>query len=308
MNKKLTRKISDYILIITGTVFIAVSVSLFQTPAKLAPGGILSIATIVYHTLGLDTGLTYFALSVPIFILSLKLFGKIYTLRTLFPILLLSGCTSLCNMIFGYDGILDYARDLSVLLSCLYGGVLSGIGIGLVMKGGSNTGGTDTIGLALSRFTHIPVGTAILAIDSIIIISSAFIFGIEKAMLGVVFTYIVSVVLNKTLLSFGASNAKTIYIISNNLEEIGNFITVKLNKGGTLIPAKGLYSKDAKEMLMTVIPNHQVSQLVRFIHDTDSNAFLIIENANQVFGEGFMPINDFVEKQKNDVTQKNLQQ
>ena len=117
-------------------------------------------------------------LSIPIFLLGMKLFGSYYGAKSLLGTLALSLFTSLWCRIFGYEGILDYSKDMNVWLSCLYGGVLAGTGIGLVMKSGSNTGGTDIIALIISRYTHIPAGTSLLIVDGIIIAASAFVFSV----------------------------------------------------------------------------------------------------------------------------------
>ena len=248
-------------------------------------------------------GLTILALSVPIFLLGMKLFGKTYGAKSLIGTLALSFFTSLWCRIFGNEGILDYSKDMSIWLSCLYGGVLAGFGIGLVMRSGSNTGGTDILALILSKYTHIPAGTSLLIVDGTIIAASAFIFSIESAMYAVIVSYIVSLMINKIVLSVGTGYARTAYIISDKLDEIGTFIIRELDRSGTVISAKGLFSQEDKPMLMVVLPNYTVAKLVRFVHDTDPDAFMTILDTYQVLGEGFTPLGQVVEDQKNDVTQ-----
>ncbi len=139
--------------ILTGSFLTAVGIALFTAPAKIASGGVSGIATIFYHTLGFDIGLSIFVLSVPLFVLGVAIFGKEYGIRSLAGTLFLSLFTYLLNRFFGYGGLLDYANVLSVLLSAIFGGVMMGIGIGLVMRSGANTGGTDIVAQIVARFT-----------------------------------------------------------------------------------------------------------------------------------------------------------
>lgn len=303
MQLKTKQKFIDYTYIIIGSAVTALSIALFTTPAQIAPGGVSGIGTILYHMFGIDVGLSIFVLSVPVFIAGVKLFGSLYGVKSLIGTVALSAFTSFWNLIFGYDGILDYSREMSLWLSVLYGGVLAGIGIGLVMKGGSNTGGTDIMALILARYTKITTGTSLMIIDAVIIAASAFVFSLESALYAIVVAFITSVALDKVVLSIGTGYAKEITIISDRLEEIGAFITKELDRSGTVLPAKGLYSGQDKKMLMTVIPKEYISRLVRKVHELDNSAFMIIQDTYHVLGEGFVPIEEMIAKQHNDVTQ-----
>ena len=303
MQLKTKQKFIDYTYIIIGSAVTALSIALFTTPAQIAPGGVSGIGTILYHMFGIDVGLSIFVLSVPVFIAGVRLFGSLYGIKSLIGTVALSAFTSFWNLIFGYDGILDYSREMSLWLSVLYGGVLAGIGIGLVMKGGSNTGGTDIMALILARYTKITTGTSLMIIDAVIIAASAFVFSLESALYAIVVAFITSVALDKVVLSIGTGYAKEITIISDRLEEIGAFITKELDRSGTVLPAKGLYSGQDKKMLMTVIPKEYISRLVRKVHELDNRAFMIIQDTYHVLGEGFVPIEEMVAKQHNDVTQ-----
>lgn len=303
MQLKTKQKFIDYTYIIVGSAVTALSIALFTTPAQIAPGGVSGIGTILYHMFGIDVGLSIFVLSVPVFIAGVRLFGSLYGIKSLIGTVALSAFTSFWNLIFGYDGILDYSREMSLWLSVLYGGVLAGIGLGLVMKGGSNTGGTDIMALILARYTKITTGTSLMIIDAVIIAASAFVFSLESALYAIVVAFITSVALDKVVLSIGTGYAKEITIISDRLEEIGAFITKELDRSGTVLPAKGLYSGQDKKMLMTVIPKEYISRLVRKVHELDNSAFMIIQDTYHVLGEGFVPIEEMVAKQHNDVTQ-----
>ena len=304
MDRKTRRSVIDYTYTVAGSAITALAIALFTNPAQIAPGGVSGIGTILYHLLGIDVGLSIFVLSLPLFLVGMRLFGKMYGLKSIVGTALLSAFTSLWTLIFGANGILDYSHEMALWLSCLYGGVLSGLGMGLVMKGGSNTGGTDIAALVMARFTHLTTGTCLMLIDGVIIASSAFIFSLESALYAIIVAYITTLVLDKIVLSMGTGYAKTVYIISDRLDEIGSYILNELERSGTVIPAKGLYTGQDRPMLMTVIPNQSISRLTATVHDIDEKAFMVISDTHHVLGEGFTPISTLVERQHSDVTQE----
>lgn len=303
MRTKEKQTILDYLYITAGSAITALAIAVFTNPAQIAPGGVSGIGTLLYHSFGIDVGLSIFVLSVPIFLIGVKLFGRMYGLKSLIGTVLLSAFTSLWSHIFGYGGILDYTKDMSFWLSCLYGGVLSGVGIGLVMKGGSNTGGTDIIALIISRYTHITTGTSLMLIDAVIIAASALVFSIESALYAIVVVFITSIVLDKVVLSMGTGYAKTVLIISDHLDKIGSFIIREMDRSGTVISAKGLYTGEERPMLMAVVPNQEISRLTRRVHEVDKHAFLVIQDTHHVLGEGFTAMEKIIAEQHNDVTQ-----
>ena len=158
-----------------------------MNPARLAPGGVSGLGTIIYHVIEdrtgktMELGLIMLFLSVPIYLLGLAVFGKEFGIRTLAGTLLLSVSTYIFDSIFPY-GILDYSKESSLWLCTLFTGLTNGVGIGLVMRTGSNTGGTDIIAQILARYTPLGLGNALLFVDGTIIFASTFIFGIENAL------------------------------------------------------------------------------------------------------------------------------
>ncbi len=285
-----TRTAIDYLYIIIGSAATALAVTVFLNPARLAPGGVSGISTILYHTLGWDLGTSMIVMTIPIFLIGMKLFGKQYGFRTLLGSLLLSVFTWVWSYLLGSDGILDYSKEMSLWLSALYGGVISGLGMGLVMKSGSNTGGTDIIAQIIARYTPLTLGTSLFIVDAIIIAVSALFFGIENALIAIVVAYITGLAVNNVVLSAGTNQAKTVYIISDKTEEIGTYITSELERGATVLDAKGFFTDQSRPMLMTVIPNQDISKLTRCVHALDERAFMVIQETYQVLGEGYTPI------------------
>ena len=285
----------DWIYIIFGTFLTGFGISVFMNPARLAPGGVSGLGTIIYHVIEdktgktMELGLIILFLSIPIYLLGLAVFGKEYGIRTLMGTLLLSLSTFIFDSIFP-NGIIDYSKESSLWLCTLVTGLTNGIGIGLVMRTGSNTGGTDIIAQILARYTPLGMGNALLFVDGTVILSSIFIFGIENALYSAVVSIIISLIIDRVIVPFGTNYAKTVYIISPHIDIIGEYILKNMNRSGTIIPSRGLFSGENKEMLMTVIPKKDLTKLTRCVKEADPNAFLVIQDTYHVLGEGYQPL------------------
>ena len=287
--------LTDWTYIVFGTFLTGFGISVFMNPAKIAPGGVSGLGTIIYHVIKdntgktMELGLIILFLSIPIYLLGLAVFGKEYGIRTLMGTLLLSFFTFVFDTIFP-NGILDYSKESSLWLCTLFTGLTNGVGIGLVMRTGSNTGGTDIIAQILARYNPLGMGNALLFVDGIIIMSSIFIFDIENALYSVVVSIMISLIIDRVIVPFGTNYAKTVYIISPKIEEIGDYILTIINRSGTIIPSTGLFSKESKKMLMTVIPKKDLNKLTRCVKRVDPNAFLVIQDTYHVLGEGYQPL------------------
>ena len=283
-------EIHDYILIAIGTAITALALVLFLNPAQLAPGGVSGIAILISHVTGLSLGLLMLLISVPIYFLGVVFFGKKYGVKVLAGTVLVSLFTIVFDDILGYDGVLDYSKDMSYWLSALYGGLLTGVGIGLVFRAGSNTGGTDIIGQIISYMTHLPVGTSLMITDGAIIFASLFIFGVESALYSIFEVIVVSLIIDKAILPLGTGYAKTVYILSENMDKISEYILERMDRSVTLIDAERLLQKKKKKMLMTIVPNRDIPKLVQAVREADPKAFMIIQDTIHVLGEGYMDI------------------
>lgn len=284
------RKVVEYLNLTIGSFLVAVSVAFLVNPAKIASGGVSGIATIFYHTVGWNPGYVIFVLSIPLFLVGMKIFGKVYGFKSLVGTVLLSVFTTILVDLTGGAGILDYSDSISMLLSAVFGGVIMGAGIGFVMKGGANTGGTDIVAQILNKYTPLSLGTCLTLVDGVIIAISAFVFGIESAMYAIITVYICGITIDKVALPIGANTAKTVFIISEHVEEIKKVILDELDHGATLLSATGMYTGYDRPVIMTVISNQELSTLTGRVKDIDERAFMIVQDAHQVLGEGFMPI------------------
>lgn len=307
MKEKLKNIISDYAYIVLGTALTGFGVSVFMNPAKLAPGGVSGLGTMIYHIIlektgsAWDLGIIMLCLSIPIYLVGLAFFGREYGLKTLMGTLLLSLFTTLFNLLLP-QGIIDYTKETSLWLCTLFTGITNGVGMGLVMRAGSNTGGTDIIAQIIARYTPIALGNALFIVDGIIIAASAFIFGIENALYSLIVSLLISLIIDKVIVPFGTNYAKNVFIISPRIHEIGEFILNDLNRSGTIINARGLFTKEDKDMLMTTIPKKDITRLTRCVEEIDPNAFMVIQDTYHVLGEGYSSMN--VLTSNNDVTQQ----
>ena len=307
MKNKIKDIISDYSYIVLGPALTGFGISVFMNPAKLAPGGVSGLATLVYHLVlekagkAWDLGVIMLCFSIPIYLLGLTLFGKEYGLKTLMGTLLLSMFTTLFNLLLP-SGVIDYTKETSLWLCTLFTGITNGVGMGLVMRAGSNTGGTDIIAQIIARYTHIALGTALFIVDGIIIFGSAFIFGIENALYSYVISLMISLIIDRVIVPLGTNYAKSVFIISPKINEIGTFILKDLNRSGTIISAKGLFTRGEKDMLMTVVPKKDIAKLTRCVKSYDPTAFIIVQDTYHVLGEGYSPIDVLAENK--DVTQQ----
>ncbi|MBN2859909.1 MAG: YitT family protein [Sphaerochaetaceae bacterium] len=281
------KNIRNRFMIILGSAVIALGLILFITPAQLASGGVSGIAVILYHLFSIDVGISIFVVSVPIFIAGIKIFGSRFFVISLIGTFLLSGWTSLFGLMFGFEGILDYSDSINVLLSAIFGGFLIGFGTGIVLKGGANTGGIDILAQIISRFTPLSLGTSFFIVDGIVLLLGATVFGIERALFAAIALYVSSISINYVVLNIGTRYAKTALIISDMQQIIAQRINDELGHGATFFDGRGAYTHKERPVIMTVIPNQKVSTLIAIVKECDPSAFMILEEAHEVMGEGF---------------------
>jgi len=289
MRRRVKTLVIDYIVINMGLIIAAIGIGLFVVPAKLVSGGVTGISTILFYTFNISVGTSMLFINIPLFLVGVKTFGKEYGLKTLFGIIMLSVYVDLFIKLVGMGNMIDFTEGSNYLLAPLFGGILIGTGLGLVLKYGGSTGGTDIIAQVVNKITKIPVGYCMMINDTIIILSGIAIFGIEKGLYAIIAMFTTNTVINKIF--GGAGYTKMVYIISKEHKIIRNIILSDLNKGGTSISAKGLYTNEEKSMIMTVLKTKEIRNLQALIKQVDEDAFIIISDVSEVLGEGFKALN-----------------
>lgn len=246
-------KLRDYLYITVGTCVAGFGIACFITPGKISCGGVNGIATIIYHLTGFDTGLAMLCVSVPIFIAGVLSFGVAYGMKSIAGTILISLWTSFFGLLTGYNGILSYTDSLDLILSVVFGGGLVGGGVGLVMRTGANTGGTDIVAQIINKYTPLSTAAGLFISDGIVLLSGVFVFGIQHALCGIITIFISTYMVNYMMLNLGTRYAKTAYIISEKSHEITRRINTELDHGATAIKGTGTYTGKERTLLLSLI-------------------------------------------------------
>lgn len=291
-NRNHLRVLYDYLRIVFGTFVAACGIALFSNPAKLTGGGVTGIGTILYYSLGLDPGIVMMCINIPLFFIGMKVFGSVYGLRVFVGSTLLSLWVSFIGGLTHYQGFLDYSDSVNVLLSAVAYGVLVGGGIGIVMRAGSNCGGTDILAQIVAKHTPFAVGSIEFLMNISVVLTGTIFFGLRNTLMAFVAMYISGTMINLMVVKVGTSLAKTAFIFSNErCPDISRRVITELHHGGTLFRGTGIYTSKERNMLMVVVHNNQLITLEKIVHEEDPTAFMFINDAYQVLGNGFVPLN-----------------
>lgn len=278
---KLTNRVMDYAGVLLGVFITAVGLSWFLIPSKIAAGGVSGLATVTYYLFNFPVGLTMLALNIPLFLASFKILGLRFGAKTIFGAATLSLMVDLLN---------EWAFPLTSdpILACVYGGVISGIGLGITFRFGGSTGGTDMAAQILARYFPISVGQALLVVDGFVIILAGLVFGPELALYALVSVFISTKTID--IVQEGQSYAKAAFIIANDPHTIGNIIMESLGRGATLIQAKGMFTGLDRDMLFVIVSRSEIAKLKQIASEIDQRAFVVIADVSEVLGEGFISL------------------
>lgn len=276
---------ADLILMIAGTGLMALAIQCIYDPAGMVVGGFSGIAIVVKQMTaeklpgGIPLWLTNLLLNVPVFLMALKIKGKRFVGRTAVATVLLSFWLYILPMWNLTQG--DY------MLSAIYGGAISGVGIGLVLLGKATTGGTDMVASLIQHYLrHYTVVQIMLLLDGAIVLFGVAIFGIQSALYAVVAIFITSK-LSDALME-GLKYTKAVFIISDKADDVAKALMQELNRGVTGIHASGMYSGEQKNMLYCVVSKKEIVELKDLVIRLDRGAFVIVTDAREVLGEGFL--------------------
>ncbi|MCP1226373.1 YitT family protein [Sebaldella sp. S0638] len=287
MKEGILKKTYTILFLVLGNFLTAYATIHFLLPAKISPGGVSGIATIVFHLFNISPVVTTAVINIPLILISMKMFGKRYGYKTILSIGLLIFFTYILMKILGTEGILhESGKSGDLMLPVIYGGIISGIGVGLVIKVGGSTGGTVIVASIINKLFRIPIGSSLALADLAVVLAAAFSMGVEIALYSIICLFITGRVVN--VITEGESYAKMVYIISDKYLEIKKVIITDMELGGTVVKASGMFTDDEKKMIITVVHNRKLSELKSYIKEIDKEAFVIIAEADQVLGEGFI--------------------
>lgn len=284
-----------YALITLGAFILAAGFVLFVDPHRIAPGGVYGIGIITHYLTkgmfawapeGLPIGTVGLILNIPLTIIGIKILGPKFGVKTVIGFVLSSAFIDLQHIMFGYEPLVD-----DMLLSSIFGGVLIGFGLGLIFRSKATSGGSDIIAMIIAKYTRLPLGQLMIYVDSIIVLLALVAFKDWKIPLySWVVIYISGKVIDMTIQ--GISYDKALFIITDKYDEVKDKIINDLERGGTMINIKGMYSGHDKKMIFTNVSRREVYMLKDFIHSIDPNAFITVIDANEILGNGFKPIQE----------------
>ncbi len=268
-------------LVVIGCVIMALSYSLFLIPHHFVPGGMSGLAIIINFFVKLPVGMVIMVLNIPVFLLGMKTMGRKYVLSSLAGLVLSSVLIDFFNEVLHIRSASDNA-----ILAAVYGGVMLGVGLGIVFRGHASTGGSDIVGMVISRYTGMTIGFGIMVVDFIIISASGLAFkSIEAPLYGYLVLFLSSKAID--MIMEGWNFSKLVLITSSRTKEISDFILNTLDRSGTALKSRSLYLGSDGEMILTVVHRKQLADLRRFIKEIDPGAFLVITDTQAVLGKGF---------------------
>lgn len=275
------------LVMLVGTAIVAAGVKLVFEPMNMVTGGVSGLAIILKNLTkgiikgGISVEFTTTLVNIPLLLVAWKVKGLDFLKNT---ILATVAFTFALYIIPSYN-----IANHDNLLASVVGGVLTGTGLGMVFQNGGSTGGTDLLGAILNHyFPNFSVADMLLFADSAIIMLGALIFGLNSALYAVIAVYVTTKVMDSIL--EGMKFAKLAYIISDHPDEMSKHVMNTLGRGATFIEAQGGYTMETKRMLMCVVSNKQIVKLKKCVAEIDPESFLVIADAREVLGQGFIEI------------------
>jgi uncharacterized membrane-anchored protein YitT (DUF2179 family) len=280
----------SYALIAIGTFLISAGYVLFISPNKIVPGGIYGVAIILHHLLGTPIGLTALCFNIPLTLLGIKLLGPKFGAKTVVAFVLTSIYVDTLSYFYGSLPLVPG----ETLVSCIFGGLLIGIGVAFTFKAKATSGGTDAIAMILQKYTRLPLGQLMMIVDSTIVLLGYVAFGDWRIPL---FSWITIFVLGKVIdtAMHGFSYDKTLFIVSDKHEEIRDTIILDMKRGGTFLHGEGMYRHNSKQIIFTVVSPRELYMLEEYVHRVDPDAFIAVLDAYEILGKGFKSLTEKVE-------------
>lgn len=275
-------KIVDIFMIIVGSFIFSLAINLFVIPNDLGEGGVTGLTIIFYYIYGWSPGLVSFILNGFLLIIGYKFLSKNTIKYTIIAVIF--------NSVFLHLTRNWFIDSNEILVNTIFGGLFTGVGIGLIIRVGGTTAGTTILASITKKYFGWSISYGLLFFDLIVAFSSYFIIGIEKLLLTIIMLYIATKVMEFIIEGFNTKKAVT--IISRNPDEIARKVNDKMNRGVTVYSGHGFYTKEDKKILYIVISSQEVLKLKRIVQEADEEAFVAIHDVRDVFGEGFMAIDN----------------
>lgn len=272
----------EIMMIIIGSFLFALSINLFVIPNELGEGGVTGTTVILYYLFGWSPSVVSLLLNGLLILVGYKFLNKTTTLYTIICTLCISIALDLT------EGWMIQSNE--IILNSIYGGVLTGIGLGLIFRAGGTSAGTAILAKITHKYFRWSISYGLLFFDVIVVLASWFIIGTEGVMLTILMLYIATKVMDYMI--EGLSSKRAITIVSQSFEEIAMKVNEDMNRGVTVLRGYGYYTKHNKDILYIIISKQEITRLRKIIKEIDPKAFISVQDVRSVFGEGFLEITD----------------
>ncbi|WP_422661533.1 YitT family protein [Paenibacillus sp. EC2-1] len=266
-----------FIFLTLGAILMAVGLEIFLVPNRIIDGGITGISIMVSSITHIPLGVFLTLFNLPFLFMGYKQIGKTFALSTLFAVLVMSVGTYILHPVS--------PLTIDPLLAAVFGGVILGIGVGLVIRSGGSLDGTEIVAILINKKSPFSVGEVVMFINFFILGSAGFIFGWDHAMYSLIAYYLAFKLIDITI--EGIDQSKSVWIISEKYKEIGDALTQRLGRGVTYLDGEGAYTGDSKKVIFVVITRLEEAKLKSIVEDWDSQAFLAVGNIHDVKGGRF---------------------
>lgn len=305
-NNKIKEQIVAYFMLILGSFLFAVGDVMFVNPYLLAPGGTYGLSNVLNTVWPWKISYYAICMDIPLLLIGTWILGPKFGFKTVFSTILIFVFTWVLETFWGYDpvihgGIVSAAEQLpnmvqipqsemffmpDYFLNTVVAGVIYGLAIGLIFRAGATSGGSDIISMIIHKYTKISLGTLVMVVDSIITLTTLIAFKqIRLPIYSIILIYIEGKIID--LIVDGMKTYKTVYIVTNNVEAIRQYIINDLKRGGTLFVGKGLYGGAERNMIYVSLDRADLIKLKTNLHNIDPTAFVNIIDSAEIMGQGF---------------------
>lgn len=283
-NLEMMDRIKEYFIITIGFILASIGVQYFYVPSNITGGGITGISMAISHYIpSLPMGMLMMAMNVVLFIIGFIFIGGNFGAKTIYASFGISGAMWFIEKVFRPQKLTN-----DILLSVIIGTLMVGTGLGIVFSQNASTGGTDIIAKILNKYFHIDMGKAMQAVDVLVVIFAGITFGISSALYAFICVILNGIIIDKIIEGFSSVKAVTVY--SNNCDMIREYIINEINRGCSIFEAEGGYTNEKRKLVYSVMDRAQLIKLRAFIRKNYPDAFIIVNTAHEVLGQGFQNI------------------
>lgn len=275
MKKRFQESFLSYLMVIAGAAIAALAVEVFLVDNSIFDGGVVGVSMILSHFIPVKLGVLTVIINIPFLVIALKAIGKDFLIKAIIAMVIFSLCTYL------FESIHPITEDM--LLATVFGGVILGIGVGLVLRGGGCLDGTEIVGILISKRTSLSVGRVVLLINLVIYTVAGIVFGINSGLYSIIMYFLTSKVID--LVETGLEKGKAVMIVTDNGRKVADEIYTNFGRTVTFIKGEGLISKTGKDILYCVVTRAEIYSLRKLISSLDVNAFTTVSDVSEIIGD-----------------------